>query len=73
MMQKHFTAHDLRRWARQCASQANDPNMSAADRERLVKMNKALLDLADAEDWLNGEATMIEFVLPDEEAAAKSA
>ena len=73
MMQKHFTARDLRRWAGQCASQANDPNMSGADRERLVKMNKALLDLADAEDWLNGDATMIEFILPDEETAAKSA
>lgn len=66
MMQKQMKAEELRHWAEQCASQADDPNITAGDRERLLKMNKALLELAQADDWLNGEGTMVEFVLPDE-------
>lgn len=45
----------LRRWAMQCAAAADDPRASGDERERLLKMRKALLELADAQDWLDGK------------------
>jgi hypothetical protein len=44
----------LRRWAMQCASAADDPNASGGERDRLLTMRRALLELADAQDWLDG-------------------
>jgi hypothetical protein len=44
----------LRRWAMQCAAQASDPRTSGDDRDRLLKMRTALLDLAKTQDWLDG-------------------
>jgi hypothetical protein len=44
----------LRRWAMQCAAQADDPKTKPEERERLLKMRTALFDLADAQDWLDG-------------------
>ena len=45
----------LRRWAMQCRAQADDPRASGDDRERLLKMQTALLDLARTQDWLEGQ------------------
>lgn len=45
----------LRRWAMQCAAQADDPLASGDERERLLKMRTALLELAKTQDWLDGE------------------
>ena len=44
----------LRRWAMQCAAAADDPHASGDERDRLLTMRKALLELADAQDWLDG-------------------
>ena len=55
-----MTAADLRRWAMQCGTQAHDPMMSGDERERLLKMQESLLDLASTEDWLNGTAQFIQ-------------
>jgi len=44
----------LRRWAMQCAAQAEDPHASGDERDRLLKMRTALLELAEVQDWLDG-------------------
>jgi hypothetical protein len=45
----------LRRWAMQCAAQADDPHATGDERDRLLKMRTALLELAQTQDWLEGE------------------
>jgi hypothetical protein len=45
----------LRRWAIRCAAQADDPRTSGDERDRLLKMRSALLDLAFTQDWLEGQ------------------
>jgi hypothetical protein len=45
----------LRRWAMQCAAAADDPRASGGERDRLLTMRRALLELADAQDWLDGK------------------
>ncbi len=45
----------LRRWAMQCAAQADDPRASGDERERLLRMRTALLELAQTQDWLDGD------------------
>jgi hypothetical protein len=45
----------LRRWAVQCAAQAEDLRMSADEQDRLRKMRTALLELAHTQDWLEGQ------------------
>jgi hypothetical protein len=49
------TSADLRRWALQCGARASSV-VSADERQRLLTMREALLDLADNEDWLSGIA-----------------
>jgi hypothetical protein len=44
-----------RRWAMQCAAAANDPHASGDERDGLLRMRKALLELADAQAWLDGK------------------
>jgi hypothetical protein len=39
----------------QCAAKAVDPKTKPEERERLLKMRKALLDLANSQDWLDGK------------------
>ena len=51
----NFTASDLRRFAMRCTAAARD-TADAAERVRLEKMSAALLQLAENEDWLNGNA-----------------
>lgn len=48
-------AATLRRWAMQCAAQADDPHATGDERDRLLKMRTALLELAETQDWLEGE------------------
>jgi hypothetical protein len=47
-------AADYRRWADDCARQAADPRASGDEREYLLVKRRALIALAAAEDWLNG-------------------
>jgi hypothetical protein len=49
-----LNASELRRWASRCQNDAADKWCTADDRERLLKMAKALLELADNADWLAG-------------------
>lgn len=43
----------LRRWAMLCAKEVVNCKTDE-ERERLVKMREALLDLAETQDWLEG-------------------
>ena len=54
-MTDQMTAAMLRRWATQCAAQAENPRASGDERERLLKMRTALLQLAETQDWLEGQ------------------
>lgn len=45
----------LKRWAMQCAAQADDARASGDERERLLRMRTALLELAKTQDWLDGD------------------
>jgi hypothetical protein len=45
----------LRRWAMLCAEEAAN-SKTDQERDRLVKMRKALLDLAETQDWLEGRS-----------------
>jgi hypothetical protein len=54
MMDMHSSS-SLRRWAMQCAAAADYPHASGDERERLLTMRRALLELADAQDWLDGK------------------
>lgn len=49
-----LNAAELRRLAIRCSAQANSTNCSAVERERLLTMREALLDLAQSADWLAG-------------------
>jgi hypothetical protein len=49
-----LTSAGLRRWAMQCAAAADDPHASGDERDRLLAMRRALLELAEAQDWLDG-------------------
>ena len=46
---------DLRRWAGQCDERASAA-LCVRERESLLRMRDALLDLARTEDWLRGLA-----------------
>lgn len=54
MIDMHSSA-GLRRWAMQCAAAADDPHASGDERDRLLTMRRALLELAEAQDWLDGK------------------
>jgi hypothetical protein len=55
MIDMHSSS-SLRRWAIQCAAAADYSHASGDERERLLTMRKALLELADAQDWLDGKS-----------------
>jgi hypothetical protein len=44
----------LKRWAMECADEAQKPRHNEEQRARLLKMREALLDLATTHDWLDG-------------------
>ena len=49
------SGEDLRNWAAQCAAKAKDAK-TPEDRNRLLKMEAAILELAKTQDWLDGKA-----------------
>jgi hypothetical protein len=50
-----ISAAGLRQWAAQCESRAKDPMCTGPEYERLMTMRTALLDLADTQEWLDGQ------------------
>ena len=46
----------LRRWAMQCAASADGPSSNSDKRQHLLRMRVSLLDLADAQDWLERQS-----------------
>lgn len=50
-------AAELRRWADDCARQADDPRASGDERQYLLTKCRSLMALAAAEDWLNGDVS----------------
>lgn len=49
-----LNAAELRRLAMRCSARAEEENCTTTERERLLKMREALLDLAQNADWLAG-------------------
>ena len=54
-MTDELDAATLRRWAEKCAAQADNPRISGEERDRLLKMRTALIELATTQDWLEGQ------------------
>jgi len=46
----------LRRWSMKCAAQADSAAPHSQKRQRLLQMRASLIDLADAQDWLDGKS-----------------
>jgi hypothetical protein len=67
MMNGQLSANELRQWSRECGADADRSDIRASDRQRLLKMQKALSELARVEDWLNPPhaAVIAESILPD--------
>ena len=57
MPTKELDATALREWARECADRADDPLVTANNRDRMLKMKDALLALAATQDWLDGQSS----------------
>lgn len=57
-MPDRMQAAMLRRWAMECGAQADNPRASGGERERLLKMQTALLEMADTQDWLDGHSSL---------------
>lgn len=49
----------LRRWSMQCAAQADSAAPQSEKRQRLLQMRTSLIDLADAQDWLDGRSAEV--------------
>lgn len=49
-----LNAAELRRWAMQCAVDADAESCAAEERTRLLTMRESLLALAENADWLAG-------------------
>ncbi len=54
-MNTNISAAGLRQWAAQCEARAKDPLTTGDEYERLMKMHHALIDLADNQEWLDGQ------------------
>ena len=50
-----MSVREIHEWAAKCESAANDPGISGEERDRLLKMKRALLDLAREQEWLDGK------------------
>ena len=59
-MNTNISAAGLRRWAAQCDERAKDPMTTGPENERLMRMKRALLDLANTQEWLDGERPLLE-------------
>lgn len=49
----------LRRWSMQCAAQADSARFNGNERQHLLKMRTSMLDLADAQDCLDGKSVSV--------------
>ena len=54
-----LNSSELRQWASRCQKEAADKWCAPDDRERLLIMSKALLELANNADWLEGKRTTV--------------
>jgi hypothetical protein len=59
IMNTNISAEGLRQWAGQCESRAWDPMTTGPEYERLMTMKDALIALADAQEWLDGQKAPI--------------
>lgn len=59
----------LRRWSMQCAAQADSARFNGNERQYLLKMRTSLLDLADAQDWLDGKSPNVGVMASPEQSA----
>ena len=58
-MNTNISAEGLRQWASQCEARARDPMTTGPEYERLMTMKDALIALADAQEWLDGQKAPI--------------
>lgn len=58
-MNTNISAAGLRQWAAQCESRSRDSMTTGPEYERLMTMKDALLALADAQEWLDGQTAPI--------------
>ena len=49
-----LNAAEMRRLAMQCAARAQEANVTAEERERMLRMREGLLEVATCADWLSG-------------------
>ena len=54
-MNTNISAAGFRRWAAQCDERAKDPMTTGPEYERLMTMKTALLELAQTQEWLDGQ------------------
>lgn len=55
-----LNAAELRRWAMECAAQADNSTCPVEERNRLLTMRESLLALANDADWLAGKTVRSE-------------
>lgn len=55
-----LNAAELRRWAMECAAQADNLTCPVEERNRLLTMRESLLALANDADWLAGKTVRSE-------------
>jgi hypothetical protein len=58
-MNTNISATGLRQWAAQCETRAQDSMTTGPEYERLMTMKDALIALADAQEWLDGQRAPI--------------
>jgi len=51
-----LNAAEMRRLAMQCAARAADEDVTADERDRMLRMREGLLELAANADWLSGRS-----------------
>lgn len=52
-MGKFLNSEELRQWAHRCLAQARETS-NELERHRLTKMHEGLMEMAHAQDWLDG-------------------
>ncbi len=58
-MTNSMTSVELRHWAAQCRAQADDHRCSGDERAKLMRMERALQELAGLQDWLEGRLNKV--------------
>lgn len=54
-MANQLNSATLRQWACDCTTRADNPDIAGDERTRLLKMKVALQELAEGQDWLDGQ------------------